>query len=124
MSDGDPIPDADHVLRVCGRGYEDNEILSTAFALSDNDRNAGNRLSVDWAECPYTIAANRNPLGSLKRLKRKKLPTRKPVAVLNAKQIRQIRINGQQLDAVESHRPRWTCHGAINKSCSCGSDRP
>ena len=34
--------------------------------------------------------------------------------MLNAKQIRQIRRNGQQLDAVESHRPRWTCHGAID----------
>ena len=113
MSNGDPIPDADHVLRVCGRGYEGDEILSTAFALSDNDRKAGNRLSVDWAECAYTISANRNTLGSLKRLKRKGLPTGKPVAVLNAKQIHQIRRNGQQLNVVESHHPKWSCHGAI-----------
>lgn len=113
MSNGDPIPDADHVTRVCGRGFENDEIISTAFALLDKDRKVGNKLSVDWVECAYTIPANRNPHGSLKRLKRRTPLTGKPVAVLHAKRIRQIRRNGQQLDVVENHRPKWSCHSAI-----------
>ena len=113
MSDGDPIPDADHVTRVCGRGFENDEITSTAFALNDKDREVGNKLSVDWVECAHTTPTHRNLEASLKRLKRRIPLTGQPIAELNAEQIRQIRRNGQQLDAVESHRRKWSCHGAI-----------
>ena len=113
MSNGDPIPDADHVTRACGRGLENGEITSTAFALSSRDRRAGNKLSADWVECAYANPSDQNIQGSLKRLKKAKLRVGQPIAVLNAEQIRLIYRNGCHLDVVENHHSRCQCHSAI-----------
>lgn len=111
--DGDPIPNADHVTRVCGRGQDNREILSTGFALTLEDKKVGNKLSGDWVECAYTPPRNRNIQGSLRRLRRRIVPCGQLVAVLKAEQVRQIRRNGCQLDIAENHHRQWRCHCAI-----------
>lgn len=113
MSNGDPLPNADHVTRACGRGLENGEITSTAFALSSRDRSADKKLSADWVECKHADPSDQNIQGSLKRLKKAKLRIRQTIAVLNVEQIRQIRRNGCHLDVVENHHSKWRCHSAI-----------
>lgn len=113
MSNGDPLPNADHITRACGRGLENGVITSTAFALSSRDRRAGNKLSADWVECAYANPSDQNIQGSLKRLKKAKLRVGQSIAVLNAEQIRLICRNGCHLDIIEDHHSRWQCHGAI-----------
>ena len=111
MAAGAPIPDENHVTRLCLRGYDDGEILSTAFTPRPQDQN---RLSVNWVECAHVGPVHRNIEGSIARLAA--IPTTEPdqpVAVLQAKSVREIQRNGCQLDVVERGSQRNLCHSVI-----------
>ena len=110
MAKGDPIPDGDHVTRLCGRGYDSGEITSAAFEPRPGDKG---KLSVDWVECAYDSPARPNIEGSLARLTAITTDMNQPVGVLEAQAIRRIRRNGCQLDVIEHGSRRTLCHSVI-----------
>ena len=69
---------------------------------------------MDWVECAHVDPVHQHIEGSIARLAA--IPTTEtgqPVAVLQAKSVREIQRNGCQLDVVERGSQRNLCHSVI-----------
>ena len=111
MALGDQIPDTNHVARGIRPEFVDkNQILPAAFALIPRDKG---KLSTDWVECAYVNVRDQNVRSSLARLALSLLIRPQSISILNARNIRGIKRQGRQLDAVEDCHPNWPCHSAI-----------
>ena len=110
-----PLPNTDHVTRGCSRGYENDEVTASAFALREIEIRRGLlRISVDWVECAYAKGSERTQAASAERSRHR--GARPPYALLAVSAIRQIKGQSDdpvpivyQLDVKES----GSCHCGI-----------